>query len=693
MRPDRAPLRTDLQGLRGLGVLLIVVGHLFLWPHGVFAALDIFFVLSGFVITELLVRSFDAHGRRFLPVFYLARARRLLPMAVLVLAVTVVGTYVAYSGARASLVGEDALYALFFAVNWHFAADGTDYFAMQAASPLQHYWSLSVEEQFYVVWPALLLLGLAIAAKRASRPEPVLAVVMGLVVAGSFGYSLWHSTAAPTSAYFSTFDRAWEFGAGGLLALAAPKLVSLARNVRLGLTVAGLAGVFVGIFVMDPTMPFPAPWGLVPVAVTVAIIIGGLGDDAPKVHLLDNPVMVYVGNMSYSVYLWHMPVNELLAAYVEEETTAYYVAALALTAALSVISYHLVERPLRHAPFLMLPAERRSRPPRPLLEPAVTRVVRPLRGWLIIGVPLLALYVGITVMRGGGDAVSDPAADPAAAAPDHRAALAAALRGSGFPDFDPSLEDLANLDWGEFAEAAGCLDTDLDNLEACSYGSGDAERTVAVVGDSFAVAWMPTILEAFETRGWRVQQLTLSQCPTWTLDSYIMRNGSSFPECLERQAFVETYVAEEQPDLVILSSSYDQILHTTRAEIEDDGITLARDGLGLTLDRVLGAGADVVVLGTPPPHANLLECVTRSGGPPDCASTHHDYSLQHIAGETEAAAAAGVPYIDTTEWFCVDGSCPGFVGTTPVTVDGVHLSVAFAEQLAPLLVAALPDTL
>jgi hypothetical protein len=141
---------------------------------------------------------------------------------------------------------------------------------------------------------------------------------------------------------------------------------------------------------------------------------------------------------------------------------------------------------------------------------------------------------------------------------------------------------------------------------------------------------------------------------------------------------------------VLLASSYDQILHTTRADITDDGVALARDGLGLSLSRLGEHDSTVVVLGTPPPHRNLLECVTRAGVPADCASSPHDYSLQHIAGESSAADAAGVPYVDVTDWFCLETRCPGFVGTTPVTFDGVHLTVEFARRLGPLLLAALP---
>ncbi len=198
-RARQGELRLDIQGVRGLGVSLVVVGHLFLWPAGVFAALDIFFTLSGFLITAILVPSIERYGVGFFGAFYLSRARRLVPMATLVLVFTVVATTSIYSEARALLVGEDAVWAFFFAVNWHFIEQGNDYFALHTASPLQHYWSLSVEEQFYLVWPLLVLIAVTLAARlaRARRAPRSRWVAGDRHGTATFAYSLWHSATQP----------------------------------------------------------------------------------------------------------------------------------------------------------------------------------------------------------------------------------------------------------------------------------------------------------------------------------------------------------------------------------------------------------------------------------------------------------------------------------------------------------------
>jgi peptidoglycan/LPS O-acetylase OafA/YrhL len=681
--------RRDLQGARGVGVTLVVIGHLFLWPTGVFAALDIFFVLSGYLITGILLSTLAQHGARFFPVFYLSRVRRLVPMAVLVLLVTVAGTYLVFSGARGSLVAEDALWAFFFLVNWHFIAEGSDYFAIHTASPLQHYWSLSVEEQFYLVWPLLVLLALFVAA-RTRRRTASLAGVLGAVTVVSFGYSLWHSAAEPGAAYFSTVDRAWEFGVGGLLAVAAPRLTGLARPLREVLSWVGVVGILTVIFVLEPGVAFPAPLGLLPVALTACIIVGGLGEEPRTQWFLDNPVAVYVGNISYSVYLWHMPVQVLLAPSLGQDTLGFYVACLATTALLSVASYHLVERPLRNARFLMLPAERRRKAPRPFLDAGTSRFVKQWGMLTAFCLALATIYAGISYTRAGsGPAVAADDA-PALAVEAQQQRLRAARDADGFPAFSPSLDQLAAWDsFDDSREGTSCVDVPLADPLSCRYGDPAAQRTVLVAGDSFAISWMPTIQAAFTARGWQVQQLTAAECPTWTLPSYLRRDRTAFPACGELHDAVQAYVAQQQPDLVLLASAYDQVLNAQRDDLgRPDPATLAEQGLTATI-RAFPEGTEVAVLQPPPNHENLLECVYRGARPADCTSDPYEFWYQHTAGERAAAAATGATYVETLEWFCVNERCPGFVGSTPVTVDGSHLSVAFARQLAPLLATAL----
>ncbi|WP_426374564.1 acyltransferase family protein [Rhodococcoides fascians] len=208
--------RADIQGLRMVAVLLVIVDHLFGWPRGGFIGVDVFFVVSGFLITGLLLREFDRTGSISFAGFYRRRIRRIVPIATLVLVLTTVAGALVYASSRAASIGMDAVWAFFFASNWRFAIEGTDYFNADAAiSPLQYYWSLSVEEQFYFVWPAVMFaIGLLVARRSWSGilKRVLSAAVMGSIVAASFVWAL-HDTATDQSwAYFSTFTRVWELG-------------------------------------------------------------------------------------------------------------------------------------------------------------------------------------------------------------------------------------------------------------------------------------------------------------------------------------------------------------------------------------------------------------------------------------------------------------------------------------------------
>jgi peptidoglycan/LPS O-acetylase OafA/YrhL len=216
-------IRKDIQGLRALAVGVVVLDHMIKWPTGGYVGVDVFFVISGFLITGLLLREHARSGTISFVDFYRRRLRRITPVAVLVLAVTVLTIFLIYGVGRTKTVLEEAVYSLLFAANWHFAVIGTDY--MQAngpVSPLQHYWSLAVEEQFYIVWPVVILIVLGVSARRfrlsGMRALRVLRLVLVILTAGSFVYACWQSRAEPTWAYFSTLSRGWELGVGALVA-------------------------------------------------------------------------------------------------------------------------------------------------------------------------------------------------------------------------------------------------------------------------------------------------------------------------------------------------------------------------------------------------------------------------------------------------------------------------------------------
>jgi len=321
--PARSATRKDIQGLRAIAVVAVIFDHLVGWPSGGFVGVDVFFVISGFLITGLLLREYDREGRISFVGFYKRRVRRIVPAATVTLVVTAAVAFLVFNVGRANQTFWDAVSSFFFFGNWHFAAAGTDYFlAGGPVSPLQHFWSLSVEEQFYFVWPWLMLVIFLIGGRSAKWNSSVarryVGAAMIVIIIASFGWSLWETSTNPTWSYFSTFSRAWELGIGALLAVVAGAFTALPSWLRPVLAWIGLLGIGASVFLITDAMPFPGPWAMAPVISTAVVIAAGTGA-APRFLLpVTNPVVGFVGDISYSLYLWHFPVIILLASVLPE---------------------------------------------------------------------------------------------------------------------------------------------------------------------------------------------------------------------------------------------------------------------------------------------------------------------------------------------------------------------------------------
>ncbi len=353
--PESAPgsshFEAHIQGLRAVAVALVVLNHLVGWPVGGFIGVDVFFVISGYLITRLMLREVAATGRISIREFYARRMRRIFPMATVVLVVTVAVGFILFSGGRAMSTLTDALWASIFLENWHLARVGSDYFHLNdAVSPVQQYWSLSVEEQFYLIWPAMLL-ALAFVSRRFGLPRrlslrSMVAAVLALVLVASFVWAVVQSATSPTVAYFSTATRAWELAAGALLAVAALQLSDKWARQRGLVASASLVIILLAAVTITSEMPFPGPWAMVPVLATVTILAIGHGATGPGMWVLRSAPFQYVGAISYSLYLWHFPVIIFLFTVVEQTLlTTVFALLLALVAVGCVLSIHRTTHP------------------------------------------------------------------------------------------------------------------------------------------------------------------------------------------------------------------------------------------------------------------------------------------------------------------------------------------------------------
>ena len=687
-RPEPDPsatFRPDVEGLRAVAVLLVVASHVLGVPAGGYVGVDVFFVISGFLITGLLLREHARSGRIRLRDFYARRVRRLMPAAVLVLAVTNVAAYLLFTGERAGQALRDSLWSLGFLANVRFSAIGTDYFDdTRPPSPVQHYWSLAVEEQFYLVWPCLLIAALWLGARRGAW------VALGAVTAASLVWSVLATASDSTAAYFSTPARAWELGVGALVALVAqtrlPARIPVAAGTALGWL--GVAGIGLAAVLLDERTAFPGTAALLPVLATALVLLGGEAGAADRNPLLVNPVSRYVGRLSYSLYLWHWPVLILSTAVLPEPLLV--VVPLVLSFVLAALCHHLVEEPVRRSAWLtrrtLTRAHRRASARRGAV--AMTATAALLGGGFVLPAVALQGEPAPPPVVAYGPQVSPGAALPRPDLPALRQEIAASVDPESWPALSPPLEGIRFAGAPEWITDK-CDNVNSGNLEKCRYGRPDATRTAALVGDSIAISWLPALREALEPRGWAIQVLTRNQCPAPSVMFFRERPEEPFHQCSAHKEWVIDQVQALRPELVLVSN--DLTLLGKQVEEPEGDLRYARwqSGMAQTLRRLDAVGDKVVLLGSPPRAGNVQECVTRLSDPGDCTEPVPETWTSVRAAEQAAAREAGASYIDPEPWFCSGGRCPAVVGSTPVYTDGRHLTAAYSRRLGPHLGTAL----
>lgn len=704
--PTPAGFRADIEGLRAVAVGLVVLDHALGWPHGGFIGVDVFFVISGFLITGLLLKEHARTGRISFVDFYRRRARRILPMSTLVLAVTLGTSTLLFFGSRVNQIVSDVLWSLGFAANWHFAALGTDYFdANRPPSPLQHYWSLAVEEQFYVVWPLLLLVALTLAGRAAANGSRGrwLGPVMGGALAVSLVWSFLETSASPTVAYFSTFSRAWELLAGALIAVLAPRLSALPHALRVVMAWGGVGAIAVGALVIGPERPFPAPWALLPVLGSMAVIASGTGASRPvPVAVLTNPVAGYLGRISYSLYLWHWPALVLMAALMPVDRLLHRLLAVVIALGLSVLSFHLVEDPIRHSRWLEPRARRAPRRPRPRLSLAAvaagTAVV------LVSGTATVALaqrYEAATPTPPPPPVAAPIASVPPIEADDPAAIVAqeieAALGVASWPELEPSLDRVAASQPPQLNDPACVNDWDVTE-QHCTYGDPSAPNRAALIGDSTAISWLPGLEAGLPEAGWSIESYGKYGCPaaTTTVRSF---DHPTYPECDEHRAWAFEQVELTRPDMVILGSGEGYIGYLPSGRTGDEAAQEWTSAVLHSIESVAPWTGRVVVLSSPPSAMDLRQCATRTNTPADCISPIHDDWFRTSEAEQRAVAAAqaqgiDVTYVDAHLWVCTSSNlCPGFANGMVIRSDINHLTEVYSRYLAPVLRHALvPET-
>ncbi|MFN8168654.1 MAG: acyltransferase family protein [Candidatus Nanopelagicales bacterium] len=680
-----ASFRADVEGLRAVAILVVVLFHAGIGAlPGGFVGVDVFFVLSGFLITGLIVREMQSTGTVSVARFYGRRAKRLLPATALVLAVVAAVSTVLVSVVDRGSVGLDVVAAATYVANWRFGLGAVDYFAAGIPSPVLHFWSLAVEEQFYLVWPWLLLLVTRGARRHGRSLTPALLVGLAVVAVPSLWWSSVQTESSPGWAYFSTFTRAWELAVGGALVMVLPMLARMPRVVAALLGWVGAVAVVWSVLTYSEAMAFPGTAALVPVLGTAALVAAGSRlPDAGASRLLSHPLLVRVGGVSYSWYLWHWPLLVFAAILVGGELSWWQaLPVVAVSYVVAVVTRRVVEEPFHHSRVLSL------YPDRALRLGAVCTAVGIVAG-LALAVPA-ALADRSPV---DADAAPGAAALAVQAKPDVFATASPAAPAPA-PGFVPAVTKLRDDLPPTYAD--GCHQRyDGTAVPECVYGDPKGDRTVVLFGDSHAATWFPALRTLAQQQGWRLVSLTKNACPVAATRVYAEVLDRSYRECATWRAAAMLRIAQEKPDLVVTAGRTDyQVMRSGTRLGADESVQPFTNALTRAyrqLDAV--AGSVVALRDNPMLTVDPVECLARNLDDPSACTRRLDQTVPEPDVEQRAAEAGGATFLDTRPVFCPDGTCPAVIGGVAVYRDVQHIGATYSRTLAPFLAPVLEQQL
>jgi peptidoglycan/LPS O-acetylase OafA/YrhL len=712
MGPGWSP---DLEGLRGIAILLVVLFHArLLGVIGGFIGVDVFFVLSGFLITGLLIREADASGTVNLAAFYARRARRILPAGLVVLGVTLAASVLIVSPLDLPDVSGDAAAAAASIGNIRFAITASDYFSVdRLPSPFLHYWSLGVEEQFYLLWPGLLILGLRLT--RLGSRRTVVAILVPLLAA-SFVASDLITTVSQPVAFYLLPTRAWELALGGLLAALAPLLARLPRKVLRAGGWTGMLAIVGAATLLDPSIPYPGVAAIVPSLGAAAVVTSSMAPAGGPILLRWRPIR-FLGLISFSLYLVHWPVFILarnLSDTGADLSLPASVALLGLSIVLAWFSFRFVEEPFHRGRWTVSLAPSRVL----VLAGASIAFVFAASNWSAFqatqALGTLARSASSGMVASGqarvGDAMPLPFPSLVARSTEGASPIPAVGHAPGgapsntpVPAVTPPEPLIATAvgplprnvqpplgaarnDW-ELIHPDGCT---LGNLQTqivnCMFGDPNGSRTVALVGDSHAAQWFPALDLLATERHWRLIPLTKLSCRFLDLPMYSLILNRRYNECDTWKTLVLERLKELKPDLTIVVAAHGM----TPIDPADASPVVQGQAMARYLVQVPGQVA--VIVDTPGSLYDVPDClsrhlddVSRCSMPRSlAASAHHDLL------EETATRLSGATLVDMTDALCNDAVCPPVIDGMIVYRDNWHLTATYSASLAGVLGARLP---
>jgi len=663
----------EIQALRAVAVMLVVLYHY--WPGtltGGYVGVDAFFVISGYLITSHLLREVDRTGTVRLSAFYARRARRLLPASIFVLLFVAAGVFLLLPTDLWTSTAHELIASGFYVQNLWLASKAVTYSASNdVASPVQHYWSLSAEEQFYLIWPSLIIIACLVARRwLRGRTTTNVGLTLLLVTLGSFAVSVWATQTHRAAAYFITPTRAWEFGAGALVVLLMRKWAPPLTMARL-LRWLGLIGLLTSAWIFSSATAFPGHSAALPVIATAAIIVAGdTGRADPSSRVFGLRPVQWLGDVSYSIYLWHWPML-VFAPYVLRHTltTPELVALMLLCLGVAGLSKRFVEDGMRFWPRL-------TRSPRTTLSAAG------------IGMLVIALVAGTQVYAASvrerqiETLLATASGDPCFGAPamENRAKCPHAL--TALP-----VAAITKTD-APWAPAPGCRGVDSEPSELiCYWGTGTPSRVVALVGDSHAEHWRAALHRIAKAKNWQVIEMFAGGCPaTYARSVLFERRSRDGAVCPSWTTKATARLRALAPDDVI-TTAYAQQNVFDPADSGPGGFQRVwQDWLGFTRVTVL---RDIPTTG----HRNGPQCMAVNAEKPRLCSNPRSRVLVDDDMMRAARPMRGlVNLVDLSDYFCDASRCYAVIGGASVYYDYDHMSNQFSTTLAAVLLRRMPPT-
>ncbi|AMT94699.1 hypothetical protein A2T55_13855 [Brevibacterium linens] len=671
-KPSHSNFRLDIQALRAAAVAGVVLYHL--WPHrlpGGFVGVDVFFVISGFLITSHLVNRPPKTLPDVLD-FWARRIKRLLPASLLVLTLTAAASYLFGAVSAWQETGKQIVSSALYVQNWVLASDSVDYLASEnAPTAVQHFWSLSVEEQFYFIWPIIIGLLVALGTRSRLRQFHILLAGIGTFTLISLIISIWLSIEDPARAYFVTPTRIWELAAGGVVAILFNRPSANTSAASALLSWAGCIGILSSFLIINGDMAFPGYVALLPVVSTCLVISAHSQSRLSPYFLMQIRPAQFIGNTSYSIYLWHWPLLIILPAVLGTLRWWHKFGLIAAVLIISALSMKWVENRFKKSALFSTSA-------RTFLTALLMMAVATASGYGLQHAAHVKEKASQSALERafsdespclGARSITSNTADPETCSEPSKLLLDPAAAKTDKPD--------------AYADGCWARAPFTGERPICHYGNGD--KRIALVGNSHAGHWLPALQELAEKNGWQIDTYLVDTCnPT---DSVIdLKTEEEAQGCHAYGKWAKKKTASGNYDAIITSNR--QVSPIQGFELENT-IPAAEQGYAQYLKDWDASDTPVIILrDTPFPSragVNVPDCIAEDGVNACSGTTQTWHSIDPMAKAANDLNLASQTVINPTSQLCPDDRCPGAVGGVIVYFDGSHMTATYSKTLAPWL--------